>query len=171
VPDAFSQKTDKDKLKLQPIRNRQRLLFSFLGFCYSWNSPEGKAIPMLNHNPTWLAPLIVAPYMLAALVNVHNTGGTRYFIVQDGEVVGTAVLKVHKDALAVRSTSVLPTKRKHGIGYFVLSEAEKYAKQLGLGCLEVEILKDNVPSLRLCFKYGFKVHAKGRMAVALRKQV
>jgi RimJ/RimL family protein N-acetyltransferase len=126
---------------------------------------------MLKHNPSWLAVLIVMPYMLAALVNVHNTGGTRYFIMQDGQVVGTVVLKVQKDALAVRSTSVLPAKRKKGVGFFVLSEAEKYAKQFGLSCLEVEVLKANVPSLRLCFKYGFKVHAQGRMAVALRKQV
>lgn len=156
---------------MQSVGNRDLLLFSFLGFRFFWNSPNGKALPVLNSNPSWLAPLIVTPYMLASLVNVHNLGGVKYFIREENEVVGTVVLKVHKGTLCVRSLAVSPIKRKSGVGFFVLVQAEKLAQQIKLRWLEVEVLKDNVSAQRLYRKFGFEPYSEGRLSVMLKKRV
>jgi len=156
---------------MRKVGKGELLLFSFRGFCYFWSSPDGKAMPMLNHNPRWLAPLIVAPYMLASLVNVHNQGGVKYFIKEKKEVVGTTIFKVHKDTLSIRSLAVSSSKRKHGVGFFVLCQAEKLAQQTNQTWLEVEVLKGNVSALRLYRKFGFELCFEGRLTVVLRKRV
>lgn len=156
---------------MQSVGNSDLLLFSFLGFRFFWNSPDGKALPVLNGNPSWLAPLIVTPYMLASLVNVHNRGGVKYFIKEENEVVGTAVLKVHKGTLCVRSLSVSPAKRNCGVGFFILVQAEKLAQQIKLRWLEVEVLKDNVSAQRLYRKFGFEPYSEGKLSVVLKKRV
>ncbi len=164
-------KTKTGNLKMEPIRKRDSLLFSFLEFRFFWNSPNGKALPMLYGNPAWLAPLITIPYILAALVHVRNFGGVKYFIRVENEVAGTVLLKVHQDTLALRSFAVSPIKRKHGVGFFVLVQAEKLAKQMKLPWLEVEVLKGNVSAQRLYWKFGFKIYAEGRLTFVLRKRV
>jgi ribosomal protein S18 acetylase RimI-like enzyme len=147
------------------------LLFSFLGFRFFWNSPDGKAMPLINSNPRWLAPLIVTPYMLASLVNLHNFDGIKYFIIEENEVKGIAIFKVHKNVLSLRSLAVSPTMRRRGVGFFVLSQAEKLAKQTKLPWLEVEVLKDNVSARGLYRKFGFETYKEGRMTVVFRKRV
>ncbi|MCW4023448.1 MAG: GNAT family N-acetyltransferase [Candidatus Bathyarchaeota archaeon] len=164
-------KPDGHNLKMQKIGKSERLLFSFLGFRFFWNGADGNAIPMLPSNPAWLASLIVIPYMLSSLINVHDSGGVKYFIKEANEVVGTASLKVHQDTLKLQGLAVLPLKRKRGIGFFVLAEAEKFAKQMKLQWLEVEVLSGNVSAQRLYLKFGFKIYAKGRMALVFRKQI
>jgi ribosomal protein S18 acetylase RimI-like enzyme len=164
-------KVDRGNLKMQSIGKRDLLLFSFLGFRFFWNSTGGKTMPLLSNNPWWLATLIAIPYMLASLVHVHNFGGVKYFIRAENEVVGTALLKVNQDALSLRSLTVSPTKRKRGIGFFVLVQTEKFAKQMKLAWLEVEGLKGNVSALRLYRRFGFKIYGEGRLTFVLRKRV
>jgi ribosomal protein S18 acetylase RimI-like enzyme len=166
-------RTDKteSRLKMQSISKRESLLFSFIGFRFFWNSPDGKAIPLLNSNPSWLAPLIVTPYMLASLVNIHNLNGTKYFLREEDQVVGTAILKVHQDTLSISALAVSPTKRKRGIGFFTLYEAEMIARKMRLSWLEVELLKDNIAAYRLYRKFGFETYADGRITSVLRKRV
>ena len=164
-------KANKSNLKMQSVSKRDLLLFSFLGFRFFWNSPDGKAMPLLNSNPGWLAPLIVTPYMLASLVNSHNAGGVKYFVKEEKEVAGIAILKVHKDTLSIRSLAVSPTMRGRGVGFFVLGQAEKFAKQMKLPWLEVEVLKDNVTAQGLYRKFGFETYEEGRMTVVFRKRV
>jgi len=171
LSDALTFKAGMGCLEMQIVDKRELLLFSFWGFCYFWNSPDGKAMPMLNHNPRWFAPLIVTPYMLASLVNVHNLGGVKYFIKEEKEVVGTSIFKVHKDTLSIRSLAVSSSKRKRGVGFFVLGQAEKLAQHVNLTWLEVEVLKGNVSALRLYRKFGFEGCSEGRLTVVLRKHV
>jgi ribosomal protein S18 acetylase RimI-like enzyme len=142
-------------------------LYSFLEFRFFWNSPNGKAMPF--GNPAWLAPLIAVPYKLIALV--YNFGGTRYFIMGENEVAGIVNLKVRQDALIVQTLAVSPVKRNRGVGFFVLVQAEKLAKQMKLQWLELEVLKGNVPAQRLYWKYGFKIYAERRLSLVLRKRV
>jgi ribosomal protein S18 acetylase RimI-like enzyme len=164
-------KTEIGKLTMQKVSKRECLRFSFLGFRFFYNGPDGAAIPLLPDNPAWLAPLIVIPYMLSSLVNMHSFGGTKYFIKEKNEIVGIAILKVHQDTLKVQSLAVSPQKRRRGIGFFVLAKAEKAAKQLKLQWLEVEVLGGNVSARRLYLRFGFTVHIEGRMALVFRKQV
>ncbi len=109
--------------------------------------------------------------MLASLVNSHNAGGLKYFVKEEKEVAGIAILKVHKVTLSIRSLAVSPIKRKRGVGFFVLGQAEKFAKQMELPWLEVEVLKDNVSAQGLYRKFGFEVYEEGRMTVVFRKRV
>ena len=162
-------KVDIDNLKMESTGKGEFPLFSFLEFRFFWSSPNGKAIPLLLGNPAWLAPLIAVPYMLVALV--YNLGGTRYFIRGENEVAGTVILKVRQDALILQSVAVSPIKRKRGVGFFALVHAEKLAKRMKLRWLELEVLKRNVPAQRLYWKFGFKIYAKRRLALVLRKRV
>ncbi len=164
-------KLDVANLRMVPISKSERLLFSFLGFRYFWNSPNGNAMPLLQSNPTWLAPIIVIPYMLSSLVHVRNFGGVKYFVRARNEIVGITLLKVQKDTLSIRSLAVSPLNRKRGVGFFVFVEAERLAKQMKLPWLEVEVLKGNVAAKKLYLKFGFTVYAEGRMALELRKRV
>lgn len=158
-------------LKMEPISKSERLLFSFLEFRFFWNGPNGNAIPLLQGNPEWLALLAVTPYVLASLVHVRNFGGVKYFIREGDEVVGAVLLKVHQDTFSVRSLAVSPAKRKRSVGFFILVQAEKLARQMKLPWLEVEVLRGNVSAQRLYWKFGFKIYAEGRLTVVLRKQV
>ena len=162
-------KADIDNLKTESIGKSEFPLFGFLEFRFFWKSPNGKAMPMLLGNPAWLAPLIAVPYMLVALV--YNFGGTRYFIRREKEVAGIIILKVRQDALIVQSLAVSPMKRKSGVGFFVLVQAEKLARRMKLPWLELEVLKRNVPAQRLYWKFGFKIYAERRLTLVLRKRV
>ncbi len=160
-----------DKLKMRPIRKSEHLLFSFLGFHYFWNGADGNTIPLLYTAPAWFAPLIIVPYMLTSLVNIHNFGGVKYFITEEDEIVGTVILKNRQGMLCLYSLAVVPSKRKRGIGFSVLAQAEKVAEQFKLQGLEVEVLKSNVSAQRLYLKFGFKMVAEGQMTKVFRKQV
>lgn len=162
-------KVDIGNLKMESIGKGELPLFSFLVFRFFWNSPNGKAIPMLLGNPAWLAPLIAVPYMLATLV--YNFGGAKYFIRGENEVAGIVVLKVRQDALIVHTLAVSPIKRKRGVGFFVLVQAEKLAKRMKLRWLELEVLKGNVPAQRLYWKFGFRFYAERRLSLMIRKRV
>ncbi len=162
-------KVDIDNLKMEAIEKGKFLLFSFLEFRFFWNSPNGKAIPMLLGNPAWVAPLIAVPYMLAAVG--YNFRGAKYFIREENEIAGTAILKARQDALIVHSLAVSPIKRKRGVGFFVLVQAEKLAKHMKLRWLELNVLKSNIPAQRLYSKFGFKIYAKRRLSLGLRKRV
>ncbi len=156
-------------LKIEPIGKSEYPLFSFLEFRFFWNCPNGKAIPLLPGTPAWLEPLIAVPYMLGALV--YNFRGAKYFIQEKKDVAGTLILKTSQDALIIHSLSVSPNMRKHGVGFFVLVQAEKLARRMKLPWLELEVLKRNVPAQRLYWKFGFKVHAEKRLTLVLRKRV
>jgi len=107
--------------------------------------------------------------MLAALV--YNFGGAKYFIRGANEVVGTVILKVRQDSLIVKSLAVSPIKRKRGVGFFILVQGEKLAKQMRLRWLELDVLKGNVSAQRLYWKFGFKIYAERRLTLMLRKRV
>jgi ribosomal protein S18 acetylase RimI-like enzyme len=160
---------DGGNLKMKSVGKSELPLFSFLEFRFFWNSPNGEAIPIFSGNPAWLAPLIAVPYMLAALV--YNFGGTKYFIRGDNEVVGTVILKVRQDSLIVKSLAVSPIKRKRGVGFFILVQAEKLAKQMRLPWLELDVLKGNVSAQRLYWNFGFKIYAERTLTFVLRKRV
>ncbi len=162
-------KVDNKNLKMELIVKSDLLLFSFLEFRFFWNSTNRAAIPILFGNPAWLAPLIAIPYMLAAFA--YNFGGKKYFIREENEVAGTAILKVRQDALIVQSLAISPVKRKRGIGFFVLGKVEKLAKDMKLPSLELEVLKGNVSAQRLYWKFGFKICTEKRLTLLLRKQI
>lgn len=85
-------------LKMESIGKGELFLFNLLSFRLFWNSPNGKAMPLLPGNPAWLAPVIAIPYMLVALSVVYNFGEKRYFIKEGGEVAGTVIMKSRQDA-------------------------------------------------------------------------
>ncbi len=149
---------------------REFPLFKLLEFCYFWNSPNGEAMPFARARPpALLAPLSMVPYMLAG--EVYNSGGRRYFIREDDKVVGILVLKVRHDAMFVSTLATSPTKRGRGVGTFVLGQAEGAAKSMNLPWLELEVLKHNVHARRLYSRSGFKICARRRWSLALRKPV
>ncbi len=164
-------KADVGNLKMQPISKRQFLLFSLLEFRFFWNSPNGEAIPLLYGNPTWLAPIIVIPYIGATMMHVRNFGAERYLIKEKNEIAGTVTLKIIQDTLSLRGLAVSPLKRRQGIGFFVLIEMEKLAKQMKLSWLEVDVLKNNVSAQRLYWRFGFRLHSEDRLTFVLRKKV
>ena len=146
-------KVNISNLKMEPIGKGKLLLFNLLSFRFFWNSPNGKAMPLLPGNPAWLAPVIAIPYMLAALSVVHNFGGERYFIREGDEVAGTVILKARQDTLVVQSLAVSPGKRRRGVGFFALAQAERLAKRMKLPWLELDVLKSNVSAQRLYWKF------------------
>ncbi len=164
-------KVNISNLKMEPIGKGKLLLFNLLSFRFFWNSPNGKAMPLLPGNPAWLAPVIAIPYMLAALSAVHNFGGERYFIRKGDEVAGTVIMKARQDALVVQSLAVSPVKRRRGVGFFALAQAERLAKRMKLPWLELDVLKRNVSAQRLYWKFGFKTCAERRLSLMLRKRV
>jgi len=162
-------KVDVGSLKMESVGKGEFPLFSFLEFRFFWNSPNGNAMPVLFGNPAWLAPLIVVPYMLAALV--YNFGGAKYFIKIRNEVAGILILKRQQDVLIVRTLAVSPTHRKHGVGLFILERTENLARRMNLQWLELEVLKHNIPAQRLYERFSFKIHATHRLSLVLRKRI
>jgi ribosomal protein S18 acetylase RimI-like enzyme len=102
---------------------------------------------------------------------MYTTLAVKYFVKEEKEVAGIAILKVHQNTLSIRSLAVSPTMRGRGVGFFVLGQAEKFAKQMELPWLEVEVLKDNVSARGLYRKFGFETYKKGMMTVVSRKRV
>ncbi len=162
-------KVDMGNLEMKAVSRGEFPLFSFLEFRFFWNSPNRAAIPILFGNPAWVAPLIAIPYMLAAFA--YNFGGKKYFIREENEVAGIAILKVRQDALIVQSLAVSPVKRKRGIGFFVLGQVEMLAKDMKLPWLELEVLKSNITAQRLYWKFGFKICTEKRLTLVLMKRV
>jgi GNAT superfamily N-acetyltransferase len=162
-------RVDIGNLKMESVGKGDFPLFSFLEFRFFWNSPDGKAMPMLFGNPAWLAPLIVVPYMLAALV--YNFGGAKYFIKLRNEVAGILILKRQQDVLILRTLAVSPMYRKHGVGLFILERTENLARRTKMQWLELEVLKHNIPAQRLYERFRFKIHVTHRLSLVLRKRV
>jgi len=84
--------------------------------------------------------LLVAEHSPSQLVGQVTAFGGTYTADQ-----GTAVLIVEVD----------PAFRRQGIATHLLSEIENWAKEKGLHRLELTVLSDNIPALRLYEKCGF----------------
>ena len=104
-------KVNISNLKMESIGKGELFLFNLLAFRFFWNSPNGKAMPLLPGNPAWLAPVIAIPYTLAALSAVHNFGGERYFIRKGDEVAGAVIMKARQDAWLCKAW---PSRRSRG---------------------------------------------------------
>jgi DNA-binding MarR family transcriptional regulator/GNAT superfamily N-acetyltransferase len=75
---------------------------------------------------------------------------------QDGRVVGTVSAVPRPPSLFVRSLAVLPQARGSGLAVLLLAEAERCARQLGLGRLELDTTPFQAAAARVYERFGFR---------------
>ena len=80
-----------------------------------------------------------------------------FWIIADGERVGSIAMKHEKDFLYIVSTGILPEFQGRGIGDFAKRWEIEYAKNHGFKRIESHVRLSNEKSLRLNEKHGFKM--------------
>jgi GNAT superfamily N-acetyltransferase len=86
-----------------------------------------------------------------------NDGGQVFFVVADGQAVGTCALyKIGRDRYELAKMAVDPAFRGHGFGDLLMVAAEDWARREQ--ATEILILSNTLldPAIRLYHKHGFK---------------
>jgi GNAT superfamily N-acetyltransferase len=90
-------------------------------------------------------------------------GGQAWLAVQDGQVVGVAVLADQDDHLLLENLAVLPAAQKTGIGARLLALAEEQARSRGFG--EIRLYTNQAMTENLAYypRHGYtETHRAGQ---------
>lgn len=75
---------------------------------------------------------------------------------QNGELLGVAMLGLRKNRAWITRLGVLPNTRRGGIGQALMTGLLENAAQLGISFVMLEVIKNNVPAHQLFLKLGFR---------------
>lgn len=84
----------------------------------------------------------------------HDTDGTKYIVIlDDGYPVATCrFYEISGEVVTIGRVVVLPEYRKNGLGSFVISEAEKWIKELGYKGIHID---SRVEAVKFYEKLGY----------------
>lgn len=85
----------------------------------------------------------------------HDLARSRVALI-DGEPAGIAVLAVRGDRGWVGGMGVVPEARGHGLGATLMHELLSEARALGLRSVDLEVLVQNAPAIRIYESLGFR---------------
>lgn len=91
-----------------------------------------------------------------------------YFVKLETKIVGLLAIQDYHKSLFVASLGVAKEYRRFGIGTCILGYTEAIARHMGKRWLEVDVLRKNIPALRLYTKYGFTFVQSERMHCVIR---
>lgn len=87
---------------------------------------------------------------------ICTEGSMCFTAVEDGRVVAYVIGRLIAPEGEIYRVAVMPSHRKHGIGYRLLDYAVKTSKGQGLERLFLEVRSQNIPAIKLYTAYGFK---------------
>jgi ribosomal protein S18 acetylase RimI-like enzyme len=148
------------------VKSLEHLSLNLYEFRLFNSSEHGTAMPFGNSR---LVPLVAVAYILGA--EVMFLRNRRFFVKSNGRVVGLLILREKPNALHISSLAVASELRRFGIASWILNCAERMAKRLGKGYLELSVLKKNFAARSLYQKYGFSVKQERKRTLVLTKRV
>lgn len=74
----------------------------------------------------------------------------------DGHILGISMLGVRPGRCWCTRLGVLPVKRRRGTGRLLVTDHIQKARELGVECMILEVIKDNVPAYNLFAQLGFR---------------
>lgn len=116
-----------------------------------------------------LALLTAVPYILGCELVFFRK--ERFFVKLKEQVIGIFVLREQCDVLFVSSLAVAPEYRRYGVATYILTHCAKLANELGKKWLELTVLKQNSPALRLYEKSGFVNKEDRKRSLVLKKRI
>jgi len=163
--------TSKQGLEIRPVRMRERFLSTFLTFLY-FRRTDGVSFPMVSGLP---GLIVVIPYLALSPVFFTKWRERKkylfYFITLGQRVVGVLDLRKDVRTLYIHILAVSPDYRRIGIAAYALNQAEAIATKLHKEALELSVLKNNTPALRLYMRHGYSIKEEKRRSFILRKQI
>jgi len=104
----------------------------------------------------YLVPMPMNAARLAEYVNVYNVDMQHSLVaMQNGEMLGVAMLGVRKERAWVTRLGVIPNTRRAGVGKALMNGLITQADNLGLDFIMLEVIKNNDPAHQLFLKLGF----------------
>ena len=123
----------------------------------------------------FLGLIVVIPYLALSPVFFTKWRERKkyffYFITLGRQVVGVLDLRKDVRTLYIYILAVSPDYRRIGIATYALNQAEAIATKLHKEALELSVLKQNTPALRLYMRHGYSVKEEKRRSFILRKQI
>ncbi len=93
---------------------------------------------------------------LAEYIHTYDVDMDRSLVaVDDGQILGLAMLGVRHGRAWVTRLGVLPVKRRRGVGEALVRALLAAAERLGIGDIVLEVIQNNAPAHALFLKLGF----------------
>jgi ribosomal protein S18 acetylase RimI-like enzyme len=154
-------------LEIIPVRITEHLLFNLLHFRFFKNS-EKRGFLFFGKN--WvIALLIVIPYIL--VLEVVLLRRKRFFVKFKKRIIAIVAFLETSKSLYIESLAVAPQCRRLGMGTCIIAYANKLAIRLRKKCLELSVLKTNIPALKLYEKLGFVRSKEKKWEFVLTRQL
>jgi ribosomal protein S18 acetylase RimI-like enzyme len=104
----------------------------------------------------YMVPMPMNPARLAEYINTYDVDLERSLVaMQDGELLGVAMLGLRQDRAWITRLGVVPNTRRGGVGRALCEGLLEQAEALGIHFQMLEVIKNNVPAHSLFLKLGF----------------
>jgi len=104
----------------------------------------------------YLVPMPMNAARLHEYITTYDVSLEHSLVAVHGdELLGVAMLGRRQDRAWITRLGVIPTTRRHGTGYGLVSGLLEQAKRLGIAFSMLEVIKNNVPAHSLFLKLGF----------------
>jgi ribosomal protein S18 acetylase RimI-like enzyme len=118
----------------------------------------------------YLVPMPMNSARLAEYISAYDVDLDHSLVaVQDGEMLGVAMLGVRQDRAWITRLGVIPNTRRHGTGKALMDGLLEQAAVLGIDFSMLEVIKNNTPAHQLFLKLGF--YEVGELLVLRRSPV
>jgi len=118
----------------------------------------------------YLVPMPMNAARLAEYITAYDVDlDCSLVAMQDGEMLGVAMLGVRQDRAWITRLGVIPNTRRHGTGKALMDGLLDQAAGLGIGFSMLEVIKNNTPAHQLFLKLGF--YEVGELLVLRRSPV
>jgi ribosomal protein S18 acetylase RimI-like enzyme len=118
----------------------------------------------------YMVPMPMNAARLAEYISAYDVDLERSFVaVQDGEMLGVAMLGLREDRAWITRLGVLPNTRRGGVGEALMRGLLEQVELLNLKFTMLEVIKNNVPAHSLFLKLGF--YEVGELLVLRRSPV
>lgn len=109
----------------------------------------------------YIVPVVISEEALFLMLRFDgvDTHGSRVVLI-DGEAVGAALIARRGWSCRLAGMAIVPEARGVGIGYQIMTRLLQEARQRGERRMELEVIEQNEPALRLYQKCGFQVHRR-----------
>lgn len=100
------------------------------------------------------------PWSENALAESLESPLARFFVYEDGEVMGYMGMYTVAGEGSVTNVATHPDHRRKGVALALVENSVKIGKELGLDYITLEVRESNAPAVKLYEKCGFRVMGK-----------
>jgi ribosomal protein S18 acetylase RimI-like enzyme len=109
----------------------------------------------------YVVPVAISEEALFLLLRFDgvDTHSSRVILL-DGEAVGAALIARRGWSSRLAGMAIVPDARGLGVGHHLMTQMLQEARERGERLMELEVIEQNEPALRLYEKCGFRVHRR-----------